>query len=641
MSYWYRPNVFRRRWGSYGSIKNNWYSNNYSLNSINDNYDPDAGDEEYTEEDDVDLHPNVYTENSYFDPDNEPERANKPDIIDEEYNKTEESMFDDPDYEEYNKEFRNIIEPHEEQEYEEDEEQQEQDIPEEETITYEIVNPNNQEQVLTYDDNTLKILDGIIDIDNENELIDTLTRVEEDVRKRNETILLQTEQEDETIPVIITDKQNNIVLADNIEENRIPEVLQQLKEKPLQEEIEIHKDVKDPDNFIIPPKQYKEIKPMDDDEEDEKNRKRYRKLDDFFNDNYKKRGDDSSSDSEDNREDGKGKIKYQAKRPFEEKLTSTFFNPPRINNLPPQQPIQEIVPYQQMIIKPEQKKKKKSPKKIQNNDDVNGNKPDDDSKGIKIKLNELEERELVLKEAKPVPDFIPLESVDIPNEVENEEPILEDDEQELEWYDDHMPEEIKLDPVPEDAKYWHNFKHNSEKKKINYPIQLVDDRTQGNLARQAKESRKLQRKTRKQEKIKKMKDPINKITEINKFVNKKIKKYLKRHPLLIEEEIPEELIERWQEEALHDYDYRLLMLESEVIIIQQPPSTKRKEPIEEKEQKEEKPEIEKEENDYPLNLIIEEDSEAEIPIEPVEPLEDPQFDYATSTIGGEDKVRTR
>lgn len=640
MSYWHRPNVFRRRWGSYGSIKNDWYSNNYSLNSINDNYDPDAGDEDYTEEDDVDLHPNVYTENSYFDPDNEPERANKPDIIDEEYNKTEESLFDDPDYEEYNNEFGNIEQPNDEEE--QNIENEEEDTQEEIEPTYEIVNPNNPEQVYTYDDNTIKILDGIIDINNDQELINVLNQVDQDIKNNNQIIENDiTEENTNEIPIVITNENDRVILADNIQEDRIPSILEQLKEQPLQEEIEIHKDVKDPDNFIIPPKQYKEIKPMDDDEEDEKNRKRFRKLDDFFNDNYKKRGDDSSSDSEDNREDGKGKVKYQAKRPFEEKLTSTFFNPPRNNNLPPQQPIQEIVPYQQIIIKPEQKKKKKSPKKIQNNDDVNGNKPDDDSKGIKIKLNELEERELVLKEAKPVPDFIPLESVDIPNEVENEEPILEDDGQELEWYDDHMPEEIKLDPIPEDAKYWQNFKHNSEKKKINYPIQLVDDRTQGNLEREAKESRKLQRKTRKQEKIKKMKDPINKITEVNKFVNKKIKKYLKRHPLLIEEEIPEELIERWQEEALHDYDYRLLMLESEVIIIQQPPSTKRKEPIEEKEQKEEKPEIEKEENDYPLNLIIEEDSEAEIPVEPVEPLEDPQFDFATSTVGGEEKVRTR
>ncbi|EKE41243.1 hypothetical protein ENU1_062990 [Entamoeba nuttalli P19] len=101
-----------------------------------------------------------------------------------------------------------------------------------------------------------------------------------------------------------------------------------------------------------------------DDEEDKKNRKRYRKLNDFFNDNYKKRGEDISSNNEKNRGDNKCKIKYQAKRLFEEKLTSALFNPPRNNILPPQQPIQEIRSLKQIIINPQQKKKKKSTKKI-------------------------------------------------------------------------------------------------------------------------------------------------------------------------------------------------------------------------------------------------------------------------------------
>lgn len=246
MSYWYRPNVYKRRWGSYGSIKNDWYSDNYSLNRINDNYDPDVGDEDYKEEDDVDLHPDIYTQSSYFDPDNEPERVDKPDIINEDFSKTEDSLFEDPDYEEYNNEIGSIDYPSTE-----DEDQEEV---KEEPPKYELINPNNPEQILTYDDNTLKILDGVIDINNNDELIDTLSRVDETIKKNNEALQLEDSLEDETIPIVVTDRNDKVILADNIEEEKIPQLLEELKDKPPMEEVEFIKDNNDPDRHIIPPR---------------------------------------------------------------------------------------------------------------------------------------------------------------------------------------------------------------------------------------------------------------------------------------------------------------------------------------------------------------------------------------------------
>ncbi|GAB1227323.1 hypothetical protein ENUP19_0332G0020 [Entamoeba nuttalli] len=59
-----------------------------------------------------------------------------------------------------------------------------------------------------------------------------------------------------------------------------------------------------------------------------------------------------------------------------------------------------------------------------------------------------------IKRSKSTPAFIPLESINIPNVEENEEPTLQDDGEDLEWHDNHMQEEIKQDPVAEDAGYW-------------------------------------------------------------------------------------------------------------------------------------------------------------------------------------------
>lgn len=221
------------------------------MNRINDNYDPDVGEEDYKEEDDVDIHPDIYTQNSYFDPDNEPERVDKPDIVNEDFSKTEDSLFEDPDYEEYNNEIGSI-------DYPSSENEDQDEIKEEEPPKYELINPNNPEQILTYDDNTLKILDGIIDINNNDELIDTLSRVDETVKKNNEALELEDSLEDETIPIVVTDRNDKVILADNIEEEKIPQLLEELKDKPPMEEVEFIKDIADPDRHVIPPRPPKE-----------------------------------------------------------------------------------------------------------------------------------------------------------------------------------------------------------------------------------------------------------------------------------------------------------------------------------------------------------------------------------------------
>ncbi|EKE41244.1 hypothetical protein ENU1_063000 [Entamoeba nuttalli P19] len=120
------------------------------------------------------IYTQMFITKSYFDPDNELERTNKPDIINEYFSKTEESVFDDANYEEYNEEFGNIDYPNEEEQSKE----KQKEIQDEEATTYKIINPINPEQIYTYDDNTIKILDGVIDINNDEVPVDTLIQVD-------------------------------------------------------------------------------------------------------------------------------------------------------------------------------------------------------------------------------------------------------------------------------------------------------------------------------------------------------------------------------------------------------------------------------------------------------------------------------
>ena len=46
MSYWKRPNVFKKRWGSYGSIRKPYYKQNYYNNYNNYYEEVDNFDEE-------------------------------------------------------------------------------------------------------------------------------------------------------------------------------------------------------------------------------------------------------------------------------------------------------------------------------------------------------------------------------------------------------------------------------------------------------------------------------------------------------------------------------------------------------------------------------------------------------------------
>lgn len=154
MSYWYRPNVFRRRWGSYGGVKNNYFND----------YDPDNGDDNYIASDDVDINPDIYTADTFYDPDNDIERADRPDLDDDEdYSKTGDSLiedldvyphaeqvdtFDDPDAEEFEK--AGLL--NDKTDSEEYDQVQEEPIEANELPVQMIADPNNPEHIYTYDE---------------------------------------------------------------------------------------------------------------------------------------------------------------------------------------------------------------------------------------------------------------------------------------------------------------------------------------------------------------------------------------------------------------------------------------------------------------------------------------------------------
>ncbi|EMD43986.1 Hypothetical protein EHI5A_161690, partial [Entamoeba histolytica KU27] len=102
MSYWYRPNVLKRKWGSYRSIHNNQYYDNYNdyiFNKINNIYDPDNGEDYYFEEDDdVDLHPDNYTDGTFYKPDIEIDTTDRLELINLiDIDKTKNSIIEDVD----------------------------------------------------------------------------------------------------------------------------------------------------------------------------------------------------------------------------------------------------------------------------------------------------------------------------------------------------------------------------------------------------------------------------------------------------------------------------------------------------------------------------------------------------------------
>ncbi|EMD46474.1 Hypothetical protein EHI5A_262500 [Entamoeba histolytica KU27] len=123
------------------------------------------------------------------------------------------------------------------------------------TNIYEIVNPNKPEEILTYDDNTLRILEDIIDINDPQQLGNELAIIQQEIIENNNKLEQENDNvEDTTIPLILTNENNDIILADNVEEDKIPQILEEIKDKAMEEEIEIHKDEKEPDRNIIPPR---------------------------------------------------------------------------------------------------------------------------------------------------------------------------------------------------------------------------------------------------------------------------------------------------------------------------------------------------------------------------------------------------
>lgn len=266
MSYWYRPNVFKRRWGSYGGIKNNYFND----------YDPDNGDDNYIESDDVDINPDIYTTDTFYDPDNDIERADRPDLDnDEDFSKTSDSViedldvyphaqqvdtFDDPDAEEFEK--AGLL--NDKTDSEEYEQVQEEPIEANELPIQMIADPNNPEHIYTYDENTLKILEDMkVNINNDDQLIEALQVIQNDIRENNYNNLqklIKEEGIDNTIPVI--EEKGDEITVKNIDYEQVPhneeiiDTLETTTSIPMEEikDFEFHKDNADPDKNIIPPR---------------------------------------------------------------------------------------------------------------------------------------------------------------------------------------------------------------------------------------------------------------------------------------------------------------------------------------------------------------------------------------------------
>ncbi|EMD45917.1 Hypothetical protein EHI5A_186830 [Entamoeba histolytica KU27] len=487
MSYWYRPNVLKRKWGSYGSIHNNQYYNNYDdysfNNGLNTTYDPDNGEDEYFEEDDVDLHPDIYQSNNYFDPDNEPERVNKPDLINEDYSKTEESIFDDPDYEEYNKEM-NVNEDS----IKEGEEENNNDN-DNSTNIYEIVNPNKPEEILTYDDNTLRILEDIIDINDPEQLGNKLAIIQQEIIENNNKLEQENDNvEDTTIPLILTNENNDIILADNVEEDKIPQLLEEIKDKPMEEEIEIHKDEKEPDRNIIPPRPPREnrntIKQWIDKNRDNSKRKHH--LEDT-NEYQEKRDFERGIHLEELQQF----LPLEEKQEREEAINETKIEHPQnealnekeedqnneiMNNSLPNEKLEEKrdEKEEKRIKKPVIVKKERKLKEVKKFDSkFNYKELFTDVKNRKREVDELEKRyrlltKDVLHNYKPTQKKEENDSKNIlPEQIK---PIIEQEEEDLRVKD--IPKELT---IQDQQKYWNNFKHNDENVDVNEEEEEIEE----------------------------------------------------------------------------------------------------------------------------------------------------------------------
>ncbi|GAB1222486.1 hypothetical protein ENUP19_0112G0034 [Entamoeba nuttalli] len=486
MSYWYRPNVLKRKWGSYGNIHNNQYYNNYDdysfNNGMNTTYDPDNGEDEYFEEDDVDLHPDIYQSNTYFDPDNEPERVNKPELINEDFSKTEESIFDDPDYEEYNKEMNVNEDP-----LEENEEEEENELP-----LKTIVDPDNPNNFYTYDNNTIELLkDMKININNKKEIIKALQNIQDDIRQNNYENLknaIKEEGVDNTIPVI--EERGDDIIVQNIDydeiqttnnkENDISIILEEIKDKPMEEEIEIHKDEKEPDRNIIPPRPPREnrntIKQWIDKNRDNSKRKHH--LEDT-NEYQEKRDYERGIQLEELQQ----YLPIEEKEEREEAINETKIEIPQNETLIEKEEVQnnEIMnnsltnekmqekreeKEERRIKKPVIVKKERKLKEVKKIDSkFNYKELFGDVKNRKHEVDELEKRyrllaKDILLNYKPTQKQEENDSKNIlPEQIE---PLIEQEEEKLRV--ENIPKELT---IQDQQKYWNNFKHNDENVDVN------------------------------------------------------------------------------------------------------------------------------------------------------------------------------
>ncbi|BFU26273.1 hypothetical protein CL6EHI_130510 [Entamoeba histolytica] len=476
MSYWYRPNVLKRKWGSYGNIHNNQYYNDYNdysfNNGMNNKYDPDDGEDEYYDEDDVDLHPDIYQSNNYFDPDNESERVNKPDLINEDYSKTEESIFDDPDYEEYNKEMNINDYPNEENEKEENE------LP-----LKTIVDPDNPNNIYTYDNNTIELLkDMKININNKKEIIKALQNIQDDIRQNNYENLknaIKEEGVDNTIPVI--EERGDDIIVQNIDYDEI-------KDKPMEEEIEIHKDEKEPDRNIIPPKPPKE------------NRNTIKQWIDKNRDNSKRKHHLEDTNEYQEKRDFERGIKIEELQQFlpleekeerEEAINETKIEIPQnealnekeevqnneiMNNSLPNEKIEEKreEKEEKRIKKPVIVKKERKLKEVKKFDSkFNYKELFTDVKNRKREVDELEKRyrlltKDILLNYKPTQKKEENDSKNILPE--QFEPIIEKEEEDLRVED--IPKELT---IQDQQKFWNNFKHNDENVDVNEDEEEIEE----------------------------------------------------------------------------------------------------------------------------------------------------------------------
>ncbi|EMD45113.1 Hypothetical protein EHI5A_197380 [Entamoeba histolytica KU27] len=267
MSYWYRPNVLKRKWGSYRSIHNNQYYDNYNdyiFNKINNIYDPDNGEDYYFEEDDdVDLHPDNYTDGTFYKPDIEIDTTDRLELINLiDIDKTKNSIiedvdvnmkmnqldiFDDPNINEYKNE--QLIDIETDDNIDTNDKELQEELP-----LYELISPEDTSDILTYTSPVTKILQKAgIDASNEAEMAKQLLEIRDIIRENNRQNIdeyIKAQEEGLIINGSII-KEKSLL---DIKEDKIPQILEEIKDKAMEEEIEIHKDEKEPDRNIILPK---------------------------------------------------------------------------------------------------------------------------------------------------------------------------------------------------------------------------------------------------------------------------------------------------------------------------------------------------------------------------------------------------